>query len=395
VAKFSGATGEELWRQEINGTGAENYPLDIAEAVAVNDSGDVIAAGLIENEGNSEEIRDFAVIKFRGTDGQELWRREMNIGYDRNEALAVALDRIGNVAAAGFLDPPKDGHDFAVVKLNGADGVSPIPPHPEPPFCPLLQNQDQQICIIELNKRGSRVAKMQGKEILSCIKDGAKGRLTEPNAPIEKCLTADRKGRVDKAKQQTIHREELKCATMPDYFATDALTQNEAMVDKELSLIHEIFGSDLDAAIMPLEGSTKDLSKCQMAVAKSVSKCQEAHLKEFNSCKRDGLEAEEGPPGTDLPFDDPSDLELCMGYDPLGKILKACESKLSKVVTKKCNGVDTAAAFPGCSTLDLSELAACLAERVNCQLCLALNAADALRRDCDEFDDAEVNESCP
>ena len=64
VIKFSGATGEELWRQEIDAGSAE--------AVAVDGSGDVIAAGYLSNTSSG---RDFTVIKFSGATGEELWRQ--------------------------------------------------------------------------------------------------------------------------------------------------------------------------------------------------------------------------------------------------------------------------------------------------------------------------------
>ena len=52
-------------------------------------------------------------------------------------------------------------------------------------------------------------------------------------------------------------------------------------------------------------------------------------------------------------------------------------------------------AFPGCGTSDPADLAACLDERVECRVCLTLNEADELNRDCDLFDDGAANASCP
>ena len=48
-----------------------------------------------------------------------------------------------------------------------------------------------------------------------------------------------------------------------------------------------------------------------------------------------------------------------------------------------------------CDTNDAAQLAACLDALVKCQVCLALNQANALNRDCDDFDDGVVNGSCP
>ena len=73
---------------------------------------------------------------------------------------------------------------------------------------------------------------------------------------------------------------------------------------------------------------------------------------------------------------------------------KACESKLDAAITSKCGGLDLAALFPGCGTPDPGALSDCLDRLVECRVCRALNAADALSRDCDDFDDGLANASC-
>lgn len=117
VAKFDGASGVEHWRRSINGQA--NRPEE-ARTVAVNAAGDVIAAGAIDKDFG----RDFSVVKFAGTSGTELWRRDDfgggNAGIDF--ASAVALDAAGDVVAAGFLERAEPA-GFTVVKLDGASGV--------------------------------------------------------------------------------------------------------------------------------------------------------------------------------------------------------------------------------------------------------------------------------
>ena len=95
--------------------------------------------------------------------------------------------------------------------------------------------------------------------------------------------------------------------------------------------------------------------------------------------------------------DDETDLEACMLGDPRGKIAKACVAKVSAQVQGQCvpESVDLSSAFPGCDTDDPGELVVCLEQIVKCHVCLGLNAADALNRDCDEFDDGVLNGSCP
>ena len=47
------------------------------------------------------------------------------------------------------------------------------------------------------------------------------------------------------------------------------------------------------------------------------------------------------------------------------------------------------------STRVLADLGDCLDRLVECRVCLGLNAADALNRDCDDFDDGLTNGTCP
>ena len=62
----------------------------------------------------------------------------------------------------------------------------------------------EQQCINELNKNLAKVAKTQGKDICSCIKDGSKEKLS--GQTIEQCTTADNKGKVGKAKARAHRR---------------------------------------------------------------------------------------------------------------------------------------------------------------------------------------------
>jgi uncharacterized delta-60 repeat protein len=120
VVKFDGVSGAELWRQVINGTGIA--PIDEARTVIVDSAGDVVAAGFITNIGTGSDF--FTVIKFDGTSGAELWRQEINgtAGFG-NVANAVAVDAAGNVVAAGRTANTGTLHDFTVIKFDGASGA--------------------------------------------------------------------------------------------------------------------------------------------------------------------------------------------------------------------------------------------------------------------------------
>jgi hypothetical protein len=71
-----------------------------------------------------------------------------------------------------------------------------------------LPTGDQR-CIVELNKNLATVAKAQAKEIVNCLKNGAKDRLTDQT--VEECVTGVRsdpnapplppRAKLDRAKQ--------------------------------------------------------------------------------------------------------------------------------------------------------------------------------------------------
>jgi hypothetical protein len=259
---------------------------------------------------------------------------------------------------------------------------------------PVPQVKQQQKCINALNKNLEKVSKTQGKDIAKCIKDGSKGKLSGDH-PIEVCIVADNDQKVAKATAKTVADATSSCRRpWPSMGPTDPDIVNQAGVAKDLDLIHDIFGSDLDEVIIDA-GTDKAGAKCQVDVTKAVQKCQSTRLKEFNKCKKDGLKKK-----SDLEeasffwFDDPGDLELCLGLDPKGKIDKSCNTKLVGTVTKKCpaGAVDTDAAFPGCAGEDL---VTCLNRLVICRVCRAASQADDLDHDCDELDDGTTNGSCP
>ena len=119
VVKFAGSSGVELWRQVINGQAANSS--DWASAVTVDAAGDVVAVGVTQNSPNRN---DFTVVKFAGSTGLPLWGKVISgtgVNSD-SEALAATVDAAGDVVAAGFIQN-STGHDFTVVKLAGGTGV--------------------------------------------------------------------------------------------------------------------------------------------------------------------------------------------------------------------------------------------------------------------------------
>ena len=125
IVKLVGESGAERWRAELVGTSTDaSRQNNAALAVAVDPGADIVAAGFTTNAATVAGA-DFTVIKLRGDSGGELWRyvADGQASFD-DEALSVALDPTGDVVAAGFLTNDASGRsDFTIVKLSGATGT--------------------------------------------------------------------------------------------------------------------------------------------------------------------------------------------------------------------------------------------------------------------------------
>lgn len=127
VAKIAGDSGQERWRKELQSSqpggtnNAMSLVFDLDEGNTGNSS--IVVAGTLENAGSSA---DFSVIKFRNSDGTELWRHVLNgdapSAYDA--ALSVALDLTsGDIVAGGTIQRAASGADFTVIKFAASDGA--------------------------------------------------------------------------------------------------------------------------------------------------------------------------------------------------------------------------------------------------------------------------------
>jgi hypothetical protein len=116
VIKVSGATGALLWQNAIGIPDVYQEAFD----VTTDTVGDVVAAGMTHDP---VTLDDFTVVKFAGETGAERWRRKINGAVGANDqALAVVVNPTGDVYAAGILDDRRTCFDFAVARLSGASG---------------------------------------------------------------------------------------------------------------------------------------------------------------------------------------------------------------------------------------------------------------------------------
>ncbi|MFP6609155.1 MAG: DUF4215 domain-containing protein, partial [Deltaproteobacteria bacterium] len=249
------------------------------------------------------------------------------------------------------------------------------------------QLRGQQKCINAVNKAGAKVAKTQGKANASCIAGAGSGRVADAAV----CLLADAGGKLAAAMEKTVRKATSSCGDgdVPDFGFAGADAANAAARDEEVALIGDIYGDDLNAAIVD-----RDIDRigafCQAAVAKGYEKIVTSKLKVFGKCKKRDLKTNLITSARLLAgcFDE-------VAVDPKGKIAKAV-SKLDRKLSKKC-GPYLVASFPGAcgAAADTTAFAACVDRLVECRVCRMLNATDALAEDCDLFDDAILNSTCP
>src|SRR5438093_1403783 len=112
VAARPNGPGTLLWQQTLNGT-ANRW--DWASSVAVDNQGNVVAAGVMDDRGT---FGDFTVAKF-DRDGTLLWQKSLNgTANATDDGGSVAVDGEGNVVAAGLLYNIGDIVDGSVAKFD-------------------------------------------------------------------------------------------------------------------------------------------------------------------------------------------------------------------------------------------------------------------------------------
>ena len=117
VIKLAGATGAEAWRTTVKGG---NNNDDDAQAVALDQDGDATVVGSVRNQGRG---RDFFFGAFTGTTGVEQWRVELNGTEGAADfGSVIAVSAAGDPVAGGRLRNGTDGDGFTIVKLTGANG---------------------------------------------------------------------------------------------------------------------------------------------------------------------------------------------------------------------------------------------------------------------------------
>ena len=249
--------------------------------------------------------------------------------------------------------------------------------------------RQDQLCIATFNKGVRSVSKVQGQIISKCLRDFAAGRLT--TSTPEGCIRTDLNGKLSPAVDKAVAKVADKCSSgVPGFGVTPIAEALVQAVLSQIDLAHGSFGRDLDTGILPTAAG----AACQSKVGGTLMKCADRRRREFLKCQKTGM-------SNGAITDAASLAATCLGTgndpqpDASRHIALDCNTKLANAVVRSCVSTDLGTAFAPCNAVDASTAAACLEGESACQLCLSLNAIDALTRDCDAFDDGNpANGSC-
>lgn len=264
--------------------------------------------------------------------------------------------------------------------------------------------KDQQKCAVLMAGRLRGVVATRGKDALGCLKAASDGRL---GGALAGCIADDQPGKVATAQAKVGADFDRRCtgesrkppgvARLPPFGVSDPDTVNGAAREHAAGLFDDVFGADLDGAVIQ-KGNDKDGASCQLRLSKALEKCRDARLREYITCVQAGFKNRAAP------FASASDVAGCIGADPKGRAGRRCDlnagkrlDAIRKTLDGSCiaKGVDPRAAFPGCGASDREGTHACLDRTASCRVCLAVTAAASLQRDCDTADDGQANLSCP
>jgi hypothetical protein len=254
-----------------------------------------------------------------------------------------------------------------------------------------------------MNRASVSVGKAQGRESSKCVKLAARGATDKLGIPpqtqtAQACLTNDVKGRVQRKVNRLADRDASKCLAepqqLPDFGYVGTLGAVAAVLVESLGLTAELFGSDLDAALV-LKDQDKVGAKCQEIAHRWTYKVFDTVTKEVEKSVNDFLRGKTLPHADSTPTLS-SAARNVMEADPKGRIARA-ERRLADKIERVCQG-DLTGLFPGtCSggagtALDLAE---CANEAARCRSCKAAEGFGALTLDCEEFDNGLADSSCP
>ena len=352
---------EEIDLQPSSSSGGENYGWRVEE-------GDIARAG---------GIRRHARLRASRTASAELHRADLRLRAQRRRVdhrrLRVPRQRRSRVAGPLHLRRLRHAARSTALRKNGATWESTLLSDGDVVGPSLVRRGLGRRAVRRRSQRGLGLQAAPGsdqrasKTNTACVTKLNEGFAKLANTAVEADERLRREGREGEARRER-HRdlqlersqaregrrqergdrdEELREA--PSFGYTSAANGNAAATDSESALAHDVFGDDLDLAIVS-KVDDKDAAACQKAVLKGVASCQKTRRAEFVRCKKVGLKK--------ATIADVDELAACLGSDPKGKIAKVVrrhqrqardQDDREELHRARGRSLD---AFPGCETDD-------------------------------------------
>jgi hypothetical protein len=263
-------------------------------------------------------------------------------------------------------------------------------------------------CVIKMNKRAARLAKLAGVDDAKCVKNAtsaggdATACVDDPNTP--KTVSGEEKLLADFGTFCAIPpafatntgtccdggaNDGDSCTAAPDCpggTCTAGACISGAAADAANAVTHDLFGATVSVG-------TQATGSCQHKVLKAAVNLHEIRWKSLAKCKQKNI----ATLPTEADF-----VTTCLGPpQPAFTNIAAKETALAKRIEKLClnKGITPlSSVFPGaCAGEADVDYATCLGQRIACRFCLGAVLADdiAAPLDCDAFDDGTANASCP
>src|SRR5581483_10815561 len=169
----------------------------------------------------------------------------------------------------------------------------------------------------------------------------------------------------------------------PPFGAATADAVNAAFGD--LLRLPAIFGADVDAALAAGRGD-RGVGLCQTCVVRGMARVAAARVKEFDACVTAGLRR-----GT---IQSAAGLGACLDADAKHRVARAI-ARAGRSVRKKCATTSIPTALPGeCAASGADAVFDCVTGRLQCGVCLAVDAADGVGRLCHTYADGVATVFC-
>jgi hypothetical protein len=253
-----------------------------------------------------------------------------------------------------------------------------------------------------MNRASVNVGKVQGSESSKCVKFVARDATDKLGIPpqtqtAQECLTNDVTGKVQRKFGTLAKRDASKCLAepqqLPDFGYVGSLGAGSAVLVESFELTAELFGPDLDTALV-LKDQDEVGAKCQDVAHRWTYKVFDAVTKEVERGVYHSLRGKRTPQANSAAMLSSAARDF-IDDDAKDKIART-ERRAADKIERACQG-DLASLFPGtCSenTGTALDLAQCLNEAARCRGCKAAEGFGALTLDCDGFDDGLANSSC-